>query len=75
VATIRFLASGEGRVARIAAGVILIGAGLFELTGTAGAIVAIVGVVPVLAGVFDVCIFAPLFGQPFTGAAIRRQAV
>jgi len=27
--------------------------------------------VPFLAGLFDVCVFAPLFGNPFQGKAIR----
>jgi hypothetical protein len=29
--------------------------------------------VPLLAGVFDFCIFAPLFGAPFSGKAIRKS--
>jgi hypothetical protein len=34
-------------------------------------IVAIVGLVPLAAGVFDFCVFAPLFGNPMSGPKIR----
>ena len=68
---IRFLASGNGRLVRAAAGLFLIAWGLLALHGTAGAIVAIIGVVPFVAGLFDFCVFAPLFGQPLSGPKIR----
>jgi hypothetical protein len=41
------------------------------LSGTVGIIVAVVGAVPLLAGLFDFCVFAPLFGAPFKGPEIR----
>jgi len=34
-------------------------------------IVAVIGAVPLLAGLFDFCVFAPLFGAPLSGPAIR----
>jgi hypothetical protein len=68
----RFLGSSAGRATRIIAGVALILAGLFVVGGTAGWIIAIVGVLPLLAGSVDVCIFAPLFGLPFVGPALRN---
>ena len=67
----QFMASGAGRVTRIAAGVALIAGGLLVVGGTAGIILAAVGLVPLLAGAFDVCIFSALFGGPFSGSAIR----
>jgi len=36
-----------------------------------GIIVAVVGLVPLLAGLFDFCVFAPLFGAPMSGPKIR----
>jgi hypothetical protein len=36
-------------------------------------VLAVVGVVPLVAGVFDFCIFAPLLGMPFTGKAARQM--
>ncbi len=68
---ISFLASRNGRVARVVAGLILIAWGLFGLQGLGGTIVAVIGVVPFVAGLFDFCVFAPLFGQPLSGRKIR----
>jgi hypothetical protein len=68
---IRFMASTTGRIVRIVAGIALIAWGLWGLGGTTGIIVAVVGAVPLLAGVFDFCVFAPLFGNPLSGPKIR----
>jgi len=66
-----FMASMTGRVVRIVAGVALIAWGIMGLGGTVGIIVAVVGAVPLLAGLFDFCVFAPLFGCPMSGPKIR----
>jgi hypothetical protein len=68
----RFLASPAGRVTRIVAGLALILIGILVLKGIGGWILAIVGLVPLLAGLFDRCVFAPLFGLPFVGPALRQ---
>jgi hypothetical protein len=68
---ISFLASGNGRLARIAAGVVLLAWGVFGLHGTGGIVVAVIGLVPLVAGAFDFCVFAPLFGAPMSGPRIR----
>ena len=68
---ISFMASTAGRVLRIVAGLALIAWGLAGLGGTVGVIVALVGALPLLAGLFDFCVFAPLFGCPFNGTKIR----
>jgi hypothetical protein len=68
---IKFLASTTGRIVRSVAGILLIALGLLVLGGTAGIIVAIIGLVPLLAGLFDFCVFAPLFGCPLSGPKIR----
>ena len=67
-----FLASPAGRVTRIIAGLALILIGLLALGGIWGWILAIVGLVPLLAGVFDRCVFAPLAGLPFVGPGLRQ---
>ncbi len=66
-----FMASTTGRIARVVAGVALIAWGIMGLGGTTGIIVAVVGAVPLLAGLFDFCVFAPLFGCPISGPKIR----
>ena len=68
---IAFMASPAGRITRIVAGIALIGWGLLGLDGATGIVVAAVGAVPLLAGVVDVCLFAPLFGAPLSGPKIR----
>lgn len=67
----RFMSSTTGRLLRIIAGLALIALGVFYFTGTTGIIVALIGVVPLLAGVFNICVFAPLFGGPFNGRAVK----
>ncbi len=74
---IDFLASGTGRIVRVVAGLVLVGIGIYLLTVPsvmAGIIIGVVGLVPLFAGLFDVCVFALLFGAPFQGARIRQRA-
>jgi Protein of unknown function (DUF2892) len=68
---VSFMASTPGRITRIVAGVALVLWGLMGLQSTTGIVVAVIGVVPLLAGLFDFCIFAPLFGNPISGPRIR----
>ncbi|HEY3288642.1 MAG TPA: DUF2892 domain-containing protein [Anaerolineae bacterium] len=67
-----FLGSSTGRLVRAAAGIVLIALGLTVIGGTGGAIVAIIGLVPLAAGVFNFCVFAPLAKLPFNGAKLRE---
>lgn len=67
----QFLASPAGRWIRFIAGVALVAVGLGPIGGTVGIVVAVIGLVPLLAGALDVCVFSALFGGPFAGAAIR----
>jgi hypothetical protein len=71
-AVFRFLAGSAGRVVRAVAGLALIVVGLAVVGGVAGWILAIIGLVPLAAGVFDRCVFAPLFGLPFAGPSLRQ---
>jgi hypothetical protein len=68
----RFLASPTGRLVRVVAGLVLIVVGIAVVQGAVGWILAIVGLVPLAAGVFDRCVFAPLFGLPFAGPRLRQ---
>ncbi|MFS8118034.1 MAG: DUF2892 domain-containing protein [Microcoleus sp.] len=69
---VKFMASISGRITRIIAGVALIYFGYFVLNNVGGYILAVVGLVPLLAGLFDYCVFAPLFGAPISGKSIRK---
>lgn len=68
---VKFLASPAGRITRIVAGIVLVIWGLYGIPGIGGIAVALVGVIPLAAGLFDFCVFAPLFGAPFSGRKIR----
>lgn len=63
----KFMAGSVGRLARIIAGIVLVLVGLLVVKDTGGIILAIVGVLPILAGVFNVCLIAPILGAPFSG--------
>ncbi len=67
----KFMAFTAGRIIRVAAGILLVALGLLVIRGTGGIILAVVGLVPLVAGLFDFCVFAPLFGAPMSGPRIR----
>jgi hypothetical protein len=70
---VKFMASTTGRIVRIVTGIALVVWGLVGLGGTAGIVVAVIGAVPLVAGMFDFCVFAPLFGNPLSGTKIRSE--
>jgi hypothetical protein len=71
---IKFLVSPAGRITRVVAGLALVAGGLVVLGGLTGIVVAVVGAVPLLAGAFDMCVFAPLFGCSISGPRTRAAA-
>ena len=71
---VRFMQTPAGRIGRIVAGVALIAAGLFGVDGSTGYLLAGLGVIPLAAGLLDVCLMAPFFRIPFSGAKIRAMA-
>ena len=68
---VKFMASTAGRIVRIVAGIALILWGLLGIHGVGGIVVAVIGLLPLVAGLFDFCVFAPLFGAPLSGPKIR----
>lgn len=73
---VAFMSSAAGRVTRMFAGLILIGVGLALLASNTlvlGALLIAFGSVFVAVGIFDVCLLAPLFGEPITGAEVRAH--
>lgn len=73
MAIAKFMAGPIGRGVRILVGVALIALGLSgSLDQTTGIIVAVVGVLPVLAGALNFCLIAPLLGAPLSGAKISK---
>ena len=68
---VQFMASKNGRITRIAVGIILILLGLFVSKNAIGYVLIVIGLVPLAAGIFDICLLAPLFGFPMSGPKIR----
>lgn len=71
MALIKFLGSTAGRWTRGIVGLALLAVGV--ALGGWWFILAAVGLVVFLAGALDFCIFAPLFGKPFSGRKLRAS--
>jgi hypothetical protein len=69
-----FMGSMNGRIARIVVGALMVLLGVFVVSGSTivQLLLIVVGLVPLLAGAFDVCVFAPLAKLPFKGADLRK---
>jgi hypothetical protein len=59
------MSSGTGRIARALAGLVLVVIGF--VLGGVWLTVTVIGLIPLFAGVLNVCLLAPLVGQPFKG--------
>lgn len=68
---IELIGSRPGRLVRVIAGLALIAVGL--RSHGAGRVLAVVGLVPLGAGTFDVCLLGPAVKRPFQGEAFRRS--
>lgn len=69
---VSFMRSWAGRLLRITVDAVIVWFGWTRLGGTAGTILALIGLVPIAAGVFNLCLLAPFFsvdlkGRPLTG--------
>jgi len=62
MALVKLMQSRSGRVARGAAGAVMIAVGL--VIGGGWLALAVVGLVPLATGIFDLCLLAPLVHQP-----------
>lgn len=69
---VSFMSSPAGRAARVIAGLALIVIGLAAVGGTSGVILAVLGLIPLGAGMADVCLVAPLLGIDLRGTAKQR---
>lgn len=69
----RFVNSPAGRVVRIVAGVILITLGYAQRTETKGMAVMVLGLVPLSAGLFDLCFISALLGGPIQGSRVGKS--
>jgi hypothetical protein len=68
----RFVSSPFGRALRIVLGVILIVAGLSRRDALS-LVLTIIGLLPLVGGMLNVCVLCPLFGAPLSGAGLRHR--
>ena len=73
MAVVKFASSQAGRIARALAGIVFITLGLWLVQGTLGVVLAILGLVPLVAGLIDICVLAPLLGGPLQGGKVRAE--
>ena len=68
---VKVMSSVFGRGLRIVVGSALIAWGLVGMEGEAGVIVSVVGALPLMTGIFDICLFGPLLGTSVSGKKVR----
>lgn len=68
----RFMAGPVGRGIRVVAGLVMIVAGLVIGSG-GGYALAAVGLLPLIAGLLNVCVIAPVLKAPFSGKTCLAQ--
>ena len=67
MALVNLMVTPAGRALRVAAGIALIVVGLLAIEGAAGIGVATIGLVPIVAGLLNLCLIGPLFGADIWG--------
>lgn len=68
---VSFLAGPAGRVLRAAAGIVMIAAG--AAAGGAWWVLAAAGLLPLAAGILDLCLIGPLMRLPARGTPLRAR--
>jgi hypothetical protein len=65
--------SPGGRLARIVVGIGLIGWGYTLRGGVMGVVLIVVGLVPFVAGTFNLCLISALLGGPISGKRVTQH--
>jgi len=68
----QFMSTPLGRGIRIVAGLVLIALGV-AVGSVGGAILVVVGILPILTGALNVCILAPMLRAPFSGRGMSHS--
>ncbi len=66
-AFVGFMQTPAGRLLRIVAGIVLIAVGAIFVQGGWGTVIAVIGLVPLIAGMVGICLVAPLAGYTLRG--------
>lgn len=64
----KFINSPVGRIARVVVGLVLIAWGYIS----SGIVLIIIGLIPLAAGAFDLCLVSALLGGPISGKKVRE---
>jgi len=66
----RFINTPTGRLVRIVAGLALVGWGYTQRGSGTGVVLMLVGLIPLAAGIFNICIISGLLGGPWSGTRV-----
>ena len=68
----KFINTPTGRIVRIIAGLVLIVWGYTQNGGIGGIVLIIIGLIPLAAGTFNLCLISALLGGTISGAKIAE---
>ena len=68
----RFINSPIGRIARLVAGAAILAWGFTRRESMLGIVLMVVGLVPLAAGAFNLCLISALLGGPIRGAEVGK---
>lgn len=68
----KFMNSFLGRLLRFLLGALLLWIG-YKMNSTAGRVIALAGIIPLLTAMFDLCLISPIFGYPLIGRKARTK--
>lgn len=63
----KFMATPTGRIARVILGVVIIWFGYAVVGKPGGYFLELIGLAPIIAGIMNICLIAPLIGAPLKG--------
>lgn len=69
----RFMATPGGRLIRIILGIVIIWIGVVSAKPL-GFVLEVVGLIPIVAGVLNLCLIAPFIGAPLKGSDLDQSA-
>ena len=70
---VRYLSTPAGRFLRVVLGLVLLWIGFYAATQPLGYCLMAFGVVPILTGILNVCLFAPYFHAPVHGTELTAE--
>lgn len=66
----KFVNTPAGRLVRVVVGIVLIALGYMSRGSAGGIILIVVGLVPLTAGTFNLCLISALLGGPIRGSQV-----